>query len=129
MTKQCKALELLAELQAHHSNTSDNAIDDALFRIEQEVLKMQDEHEAALAKAAGEWVWCKDELPILNDDYRVQFEDGTEGMGCMYHDHYSRFWGSTDGIFEEFSKLKVIRWFKPAEPPAPPPVKDLEEHR
>lgn len=116
MTKQCKALEIANDIMGHAIDLSGNPgklIYQAGLIIDA-INEMQDRHEAALAKAQGEWVDIIGEAQIDDDNacwYQVADGSIRYDLGTAVCNRYG----------------KLVRLWQPTfRPPAPPPIPEPE---
>lgn len=113
MTKQCKALELCDELYVAWAGRMPQALGNRLEKLQAAIQDLITEHEAALAKAAGDWIDVADADPGDYGTYEVQLSDGSVDW----------FTYSPDSSWPVLaSKLTIVRWFRPADAPPPPPI-------
>ncbi|WP_416398074.1 hypothetical protein [Allohahella sp. A8] len=110
-----EALSSCLFLADYHMARTTAQVSNMIAEVAQGIRDMIAQHEAELAKAQGEWV--ADEQPDNEGRFLVQLLNGSVEEARYDPIHYGCKW-ETPGT--------VVQWFKPATPPAPPPIKEPE---
>lgn len=108
----CIASAALQELDGDHAQACVEEISAAISR-------MIDQHLDAMSKAAGVWVFCRNTSPDVSGAYLIELPNGS--LEKVRYDTVDKSWIDSAGLERD-----PRRWFKPAEPPAPPPLPESE---
>ena len=114
-----EALSSCLFLADYHMARTTAQVSNMIAEVAQGIRDMQAQHEAELAKAAGEWVFCRNNVPALSSRYLIELPNGS--LEKVRYDTVDKSWIDSAGLERD-----PRRWFKPATPPAPPPIKEPE---